>query len=176
MPKTKPTEYILRAGTNPEVKASMKSFLDIGSIKTWRAFMEAYRSVCAYLDSALHESGQSCPRFQIFFRLYFIGPHSASELAREQDVTRGNMSMFLKRLLNEKQVETFSASGSSKRKLFRLSKKGRKDFELYFPKHVERVKSVVPSLDSKTLKVFDEMASAGRQAKERMLQKNSLSA
>ena len=149
----------------PEPKDSMKEFLSNESVITWRAVMDAYRSVCAYLESALHENGYSCSRFQIFFLLYFKGPRSAAELAREQFVTRGNISMFLRRLVNEDLIEDFPAPGSQKRKLFRLTKKGRKEFELYFPKHVKRVESVVPTADSKSMKLLEELSVKGRKAK-----------
>lgn len=106
--------------------------------------MDAYKAAYNYLDSKLLEEGYNCSRFQIFFLLYFEGPRTAIQLANSMQVTRGNMSMFLKRLLSEGLIFDFRNEGRPKGVHYDLSHKGRRDFEKIFPKHVERIKKHFP--------------------------------
>ena len=151
------------AATKP--KPSMKAYLEINEVNSWRMLMEAYKRAYSYLDSALAKDGHSCARFQIFYYLYFDGPHSASALARKQVVTRGNISMFLKRLMAEKLVTSIAAPDSQKRKLFALSKKGREEFEKVFPKHIKRIQRVLPKANSAQLEFLSDVAEHSEKAK-----------
>ena len=129
-------------------KPKLESYLSVPEVRAWRDLMDAYKAAYNYLDSKLLEEGYNCSRFQIFFFLYFEGPKTAIQLAKSIQVTRGNMSMFLKRLLSEDLIYDFRSKEKPKGVHYDLSHKGRRDFEKIFPKHVERIKKHFPRANS----------------------------
>jgi len=115
--------------------------------------MTALQTIYGALEnSLLKEESCSVSRFQILFFLYFNGPLSAAEIARQLFVTRGNISMFLKRVREDGLVTVSKLTRSEKRPLFCLTPKGTRFFEEVFPRHVRRVKLLAPQLDAKTIK------------------------
>ena len=134
-------------------KAPKKSFLKYLStpeVQSWRSLMDAYKAAYNFLDTKLQEDGYNCSRFQIFFLLYFEGPKTATQLTHSLQVTRGNISMFLKRLLKERLVEShrFKNAEAPAGVHYYLSSKGKNDFERIFPKHVTRIQKNMPAMDS----------------------------
>lgn len=133
-------------------KQKLNGLLQIPEVKSWRAIMHAYTQIHRYLESELLKQNCSIPRFQIFFYLYFEGPLPSIELAQRLNVTRGNISTFIRRLEEDELVLINQANGRGGRQLVELSDKGLKQFEDFFPDHIKRVKSVMPSLNQKTIK------------------------
>jgi len=142
--KSKPAEVVCKSAPVKRSKLKLESYLLIPEVTAWRDLMDAYKAAYNYLDSELLKEGYNCSRFQIFFLLYFEGPKTAIQLANSMHVTRGNMSMFLKRLLSEGLIFDFRNEGGPKGVHYDLSHKGRRDFEKIFPKHVERIKKYFP--------------------------------
>lgn len=130
----------------PKEYKQMRSLLTHPSVRSWRAIMGAFQTVLYELEKGLMSEGFHLSRFQIFLNLYFDGPLSAADLARRLFVTRGNVSTFLKRLERDKHIMVCASSRSQSRPLYRLTLKAEKIFEDIFPRHIQRVKGLVPEL------------------------------
>lgn len=132
-------------------KQKLNGLLDIPEVKSWRAIMHAYTQIHRYLESELLKQNCSISRFQIFFYLYFEGPLPSIELAQKLNVTRGNISTFIRRLEEDELVLINQADGRGGRQLIQLTSKGLKQFENFFPDHIKRIKSVMPPLHQNLL-------------------------
>jgi len=132
-------------------RKKLNGLLEIPQVKSWRAIMHAYTQIYRYLESELLKENCSIPRFQIFFYLYFEGPLPSIELAQRLNVTRDNISTFIRRLEEDELILINQANGRGGRQLVELSSKGLKQFENFFPDHIKRVKSVMPTISQKTL-------------------------
>lgn len=146
LPKTKKNIEVCERFKEP--KSSLVQMMSSPQVKSWRALLGAFQYVFSNLEKGLASEGYSMSRFQILLTLYFDGPHSAINISRRLLVTRGNVSTFLKRLLADGLIEVASESKSNKRPLFCLTDKGVEIFESVFPKHIDRVKSLMPKLDT----------------------------
>ncbi|WP_419168582.1 MarR family winged helix-turn-helix transcriptional regulator [Halobacteriovorax sp.] len=135
----------------------MQELLNLSKVKAWRTLMHAYNQIYRYLESELLKENCSISRFQIFFYLYFQGPLSSIELAQLLNVTRGNISTFVKRLSEDSLVEVHPTKGRGGKQLISLSPKGKSQFENFFPEHIKRVTSVMPEISSKSLKTLSEI-------------------
>ena len=124
----------------------MEELLEDPQVQSWRAIMGAFQAVLAQLEKGLMADGLHVSRFQILFYLYFVPPLSAADIARKLLVTRGNISMFLKRLEKDNQIVVCPTSPSMQRPLYRLSEEAERQFEKIFPEHIKRVKKLVPAL------------------------------
>lgn len=132
----------------------MYELLDFPQVKAWRTLMHTYTQIYRYLESELLKENCSISRFQIFFYLYFHGPMSSIELAQNLNVTRGNISSFIRRLSEDSFVEINAAEGRGGKQLIELSNKGKTLFEGFFPEHIKRVISVMPEISTKSLKAL----------------------
>ena len=143
----------MQGNLDERTKASrrMTNYLEDDQIQSWRTLMLAFQSVFRPLERELQKKGCSVPRFQVLFHLYFHGPMAAIELAERLFVTRGNISMFLKRLESEGLTRGVPEFVGSKRVLLTLSPAGAKYFEKIFPEHVRRVKKLMPKLSTAAL-------------------------
>ena len=121
--------------------------------------MYAFQSVYRQLEKALLQEGSSIPRFQILFYLYFEGECSQIYISKKLFVTRGNISMFFKRLLAEKLIIISEKTIDDKRHNYRLTNKGKLYFEKLFPKHIKRVKKFMPILKSDVVKILKSIKS-----------------
>jgi len=137
--------------------ARMKQLLDEPEVRTWRAIMEAFQLTFVQLQKGLMEEGLHVSRFQILFYLYFEGSMSAVDLSRKLLVTRGNVSTFIKRLEKDSQISVCPTSTSMSRPLYRLTENAEKWFEEIFPRHIRRVKLLVPSLPGNTLSTLKKI-------------------
>lgn len=138
-------------------KQDMQELLNLSKVKAWRTLMHAYTQIYRYLESELLKENCSISRFQIFFYLYFQGPLSSIELAQLLNVTRGNISTFVRRLSDDSLVEVNPTNGRGGKQLISLSPKGKSQFESFFPEHIKRVTSVMPEISSKSLKILSEI-------------------
>jgi len=138
-------------------RQEMYELLDFPKVKAWRTLMHAYSQIYRYLESELLKENCSISRFQIFFYLYFHGPMSSIELAQNLNVTRGNVSTFIRRLSEDSLVEINAAEGRGGKQLIEISNKGKMLFESFFPEHIKRVTAVMPEISSKSLKALSEI-------------------
>jgi len=138
----------------PHKLNQMKNYLKDPHVESWRSIMGVFQSIYSTLESELMKEGLHISRFQIFFHLYFDGPLSAAQLAKSMLVTRGNISMFLKRLEKDGQISVCPSSKSMQRPLFRLTPESESTFEEIFPKHIERVRRLAPKLPTKVINLF----------------------
>lgn len=129
----------------------MEELLEDPSVISWRALMSAYHKIYKYLESRLHEENYTIPRFQLFFYLYFEGPHSSIELAKKLNVTRGNISSFTKRLEQDLLIKIAIPEGRGGKAMIHLTESGKKDFERHLPAHIARVISLMPPLSKASL-------------------------
>jgi len=139
-------------------KRELEQLLVQPEIESWRTLMGAFQVVYRELERGLLSEKCSISRFQILFQLYFHGPLSAAEIARRLLVTRGNISMFLKRLEADGLARSRSLTKGGKRTLIELSPEGMRFFESLLPRHIERVKRLMPCLTPDTLQVLRELA------------------
>ena len=116
--------------------------------------MGAFQSVYVRLEKGLADEGMSVSRFQVLFHLYFEGRHKASTLSRKLLVTRGNMSMFLKRMEADGLIR-FDLPVGQKRPEVVLTGKGIRVFEDIFPRHGARVRSLVEPFAAQTRKELE---------------------
>ncbi len=117
--------------------------------------MNAFKVIFSELEKELMAEGCSVSRFQILFYLYFEGDLPAVEIARKLVVTRGNISMFLRRMESDGLIKKI-VPGGQKRPLYVLTPKGNSFFESIFPPHIRRVRRLAPKLSRATI---DQLAS-----------------
>jgi len=134
-------------------------------VKTWKLLMETFSTIYSRLEVSLGNEGMSMTRFQVMLIIYFQGPISPNSLAQKLLVTRGNISMLLRRMENDELITYIEVDGK-KRPSVLLSKNGAKLFEKIFPEHIARVKKLVKPL-SKTS--TDELLILTKHAKEAKL-------
>lgn len=111
--------------------------------------MATFTTIYSKLELALGNENMSMTRFQVMLLLYFQGPLSPNSLAQKLLVTRGNISMLLKRMEIDDLI-TYKEIEGKKRPYVLLSRNGSKFFEKIFPKHISRVKSLVKPLSKAT--------------------------
>lgn len=146
----------LKRETPPKQK-KMEALLDFPEIRSWRALMGAFNSIFSALEKGLMAEGCSVSRFQILFYLYFEGDTSAVQIAKKMLVTRGNISMFLRRMEKDGLIKK-KAVADQKRPRYSLTAQGRTFFEAIFPAHIERVRRRAPKLDAQTLRLLQDCA------------------
>lgn len=146
--KAKVTESL--TGTASSRSKKMRSLLDYPEVKSWRALMTAFKTIFSELEKGLMAEGCSVSRFQILFYLYFEDAMAAVEIARRLVVTRGNISMFLRRMESDGLIQKRVPKGQ-KRPLYSLTTKGTSFFEEIFPPHIQRVRSLAPVLNQATI-------------------------
>jgi len=132
----------------------LRSLLNYPEVKSWRVLMSAFKKILAKLEKGLIEEGCSVSRFQIMFYLYFDGNQSAIAISRKLIVTRGNITMFLRRMESDGLIKPVIPSGQ-KRPVFKLTKLGLSMFEKIFPAHISRVREHAPALSKSTLRVLE---------------------
>jgi DNA-binding MarR family transcriptional regulator len=132
--------------------------MNLPEVVSWKAILFAQRAVYSKLESALFREGCSITRFQVLLILYFEGPQSAADFVKRLLLSRGNISMLLKRIAKDHLIEFYrKTSKTTSRPLYNLTKQGRDEFERLFPNHIERVTALVPKLDPTTLTKLQEI-------------------
>lgn len=131
--------------------------LEYSEVQSWRALMYAFKGIFAVLERGLIAEGCSVSRFQILFYLYMEGELAAVDIARKLVVTRGNISMFLRRMESDGLVKPKISPGH-KRSVYVLTRAGRSFFESIFPEHIKRVRSTAPKLPQDTVKALIEVS------------------
>lgn len=139
-------------------RLKLQTLFELPEVESWRTLMAAFQSVYRELEHALLQEECSISRFQILLILHFFGPITASEIAKRLCVTRGNISMFLKRLKADGLVETVDAGRDSKRPLLRLTNGGSELFRSLFPGHIRRICKLVPVFSPEMLEVLRRVA------------------
>jgi len=127
--------------------------LEYPEVLSWRALMSAFTAIFTRLEKGLMAEGCSVSRFQILFYLYFEGNLPAIAIARKLVVTRGNITMFLRRMESDRLIKPVIPSGQ-KRPVFTLTKKGTAFFEKIFPPHIDRVRKLAPILGQDTMRLL----------------------
>lgn len=142
----------------PLKQKQMKTLLDFPEVRSWRALMGAFNAIFSALEKGLMAEGCSVSRFQILFYLYFEGDIPAVQIAKKMLVTRGNISMFLRRMERDGLIKK-KTMADQKRPLYSLTTQGRMFFESILPPHIVRVRRRAPKLDAQTLRRLQECAS-----------------
>lgn len=146
---------------------SPKELVERPKVATWITIFETYKQVYSFLETQSHKHGNTLPRFQIMFHLYFKGELSPAHLAKLLYVSRANMSTFIKRLLADKVITVDKEAGTAKRPKYKLSQEGIRCFEDYFPKHIANVEKVISPLDPATLESLKEMKKLAKEANDK---------
>lgn len=119
-------------------------------VESWLTILNTYKAIFNHLDMRLQEQGCSISRFQILINLKLQDDVTPVKLAKRMQVSRANMSTFLKRLINDGLVKT-QISANSKRPTYLLSSKGEKYLANIFPRHIEDVETIMEVFDKKDL-------------------------
>lgn len=139
-----------KPGEDSSQKKYLMALLDHPEVQSWRALMGAFKFIFSHLEKGLVSAGCSVSRFQILFYLYLEEQLPAVEIARRLVVTRGNISMFLRRMESDGLVSTIVPDGK-KRPVYCLTKNGRTLFEEILPSHIKRVRNLAPKLDKRAI-------------------------
>ncbi len=131
----------------------LRTLLEYPEVRSWRTLMGAFKAIFTRLEKGLMAEDCSVSRFQILFYLYFEGDLPAIAIARKLVVTRGNITMFLRRMESDGLIKPIIPPGQ-KRPVFTLTKKGTTFFEKVFPPHIERVRKLAPALNQDTLRLL----------------------
>lgn len=131
--------------------ATMKKHLENPDVMFWQKIRSYVFKTVRELEKSMQNDGMSLSRFELLFFLYFDGELAPVELSRRMDVTRANISTFLRRLEKEELITKVTLNDDQKRPLYMLSKKGKLLFESFFPKHIKRVKAAVQKSKSEIL-------------------------
>lgn len=142
----------------------LRTVLQQSDIQSWRLLMETFRTVYNRLEKTLTDEGASASRFQVLFYLYFEGPKRATELSRKLLVTRGNMTMFLRRMESDRLIK-YQFEENQKRPVIHLTDKGIKFFEDLFPRHTDRVSTLVKPFSRQTRKDLEALLERAQRAK-----------
>ncbi|MEO6460293.1 MAG: MarR family transcriptional regulator [Bdellovibrionota bacterium] len=138
-------------------KAEMLRLLDRPEVDSWRALMNGFQVLYRHFEEALVKEGCSYSRFQLLFFLYFEGPLAPVDISKKMLVTRSNVSMFLRRMIQDNLVKESSTMTSSKRPSYVLTSQGKDFFEKILPHHVGRVVSKMPALPKSQLKILENL-------------------
>lgn len=122
-------------------KSEFKQLLSQDALKEWQKLNRSVSELNQILEKSLQEKDMGLSRFQIFSLLYFEGPLRASEIAKKMHVTRGNISMFLKRLLADNLLRVSDKTASLKRPAYELNDNAQELFSDSFPIYIETIKS-----------------------------------
>jgi len=147
---------------NTRTKDRLNALLKVSEVESWLSLMAAFNAIYQRLESALAVEQCSIPRFQILFNLYFGGGLPPIELSRRLLVTRGNISMFLKRLQTDGLIRQEKKTLSEKRSNYVLTAKGKALFEKVFPRHINRVRALMPALPGPQISVLRRIAASAR--------------
>lgn len=132
----------------------LKTLYSDPRIQTWSAIYGTYKTMMIPLETALQEEKCSFSRLQIMFQLYFHGGKLPAELASSLNVSRANISTFIKRLINDEVVCSMS---DAKRPKYTLTPKGIEEFERYFPKHLDRIKKLIPTASNEIITALEDI-------------------
>lgn len=136
-----------------------KKLLEVPEMITWFKLLRAYRQTIQVLQTRLMTKfNWSWPRLQILFYLYFEGPLPAIRLSELMNVTRGNISTFIRRLLADGLIVVSSKSPSASRPYYELSSAGREQFEEVFPHMVTEAKAIIQPFSEPALRDLEDLA------------------
>ena len=140
----------------------MKELMEDPQVRSWRAVLNSYKTMMRTLEESMQDfEGCSLSRFQILLNLYFNGSMRPVEIAEKLQVTRGNITMFLKRMVQDELIEKEFSSGKV-RPRFRLTDKGVSCFEEIFPCHIAKVKETFPQLDDPSVAKLNRFVESSR--------------
>ena len=140
-------------------KGSLQGALEDPAVKSWVSIMKAYRHIFSFLERELLQHGCGVSRFQILLALYFEGALAPVQLAERMNVSRANITNFLKRLTEDGLVH--ASNQSVKRPDYELTKSGVSYFEEIFPVHIANIKKIVPIIPVELSKVLDRVPEEG---------------
>jgi len=116
-------------------------------VKSWRAIVNSYIKIFTILEKSMREDESvTYARFHIFFICYFEGSKAPVELARRLGVTRGNMSMLIKRMVVDDHLAICPDSESKQRPHYCLTDTSVEIFENILPGHVKKIRTLIPVL------------------------------
>ena len=144
----------------------MKRLVSHDEVKSWRSVLNCYKALAAIFESEMQAEGLSLSRFQVMFHLYFTGPMKPVEIADLAMATRSNVSTFIKRMTNDGVVRATPKSAESRRPMYELTPRGRRQFETIFPGHIARVRELMPPLPAGAVKSLADTYEHARQVKK----------
>lgn len=128
----------------------LEKYLKDSEVVSWINIIECFQTIFSKLEAGLADDGLNVTRFQVLFYLYFNGNLNANALAKRLLVTRGNMSQLLKRMELDGLISLETVTGKKSINL-KITKFGRRQFEIIFPRHINRVKALIIPLSESTL-------------------------
>ena len=132
-------------------------------VDSWINIIDCFQTIFSKLEIGLADDGLNVTRFQVLFYLYFNGNLNANALSKKLLVTRGNMSQLLKRMEADGLISLETIAGKKSINL-KITKVGRRQFEIVFPKHIKRVKALVTPLSESTLNEIKNLKKGAERA------------
>ncbi|MBA2404996.1 MAG: MarR family transcriptional regulator [Bdellovibrionales bacterium] len=133
-------------------KEKLESLLNTRTIISWRLALNTVEEVYSRLEDELVKHGCNMSRFEMLFLIYFSGPLSAIQLSQKMKVSRGNISSFIKRLLNDDLIAPCKITSTATRPKYSLSKGGEDFFEKILKIHLKHINKILTPLSETTLK------------------------
>ncbi|MBT3584711.1 MAG: MarR family transcriptional regulator [Halobacteriovoraceae bacterium] len=135
-----------------------RKLLERPKVASWVGIFSTYRMVFSHLGQTLNKMDCSISRFQILLNLYFNGATTPIALSRKLDVSRANITTFLRRMIGDGLIETTTSDGGTeKRPAYRLSRKGISTFEKLLPQHIAEVENIMPVFSQEMLDSLTEI-------------------
>lgn len=128
---------------------TFNDLMNLPEVQIWQNLMNLYKEIVQSLEANLQKNDMTIPRFQILLILYFFGEKRSIDLTKQLNVSKPNMSTFVKRLTADDLIVI------DDKKWIKISANGKKIFEQVFPLHIDEVKKEISSRHQKFLKISD---------------------
>jgi DNA-binding MarR family transcriptional regulator len=145
-------------------KEKLEKLLKSPNVISWRHALNTVEFMYAHFENELSKFGCNMSRFEMLFHIYFSGPLSAIQLSTKMGVSRGNISGFVKRLLNDDLIAPCKISSTATRPRYSLSVNGEAFFEEIFKIHLKHVEKLISPLSSKSMQELSKWVETAKES------------
>lgn len=138
-----------------QLSEKITNLLEEPQVQSWRAMMGCFQACYQHFETNISLKNFSYSKMQILLTIFLNPEISAAKMSDILYVSRANMSMFLKRLLEAGLIEEVYLN-QSKRPVFQLTSSGLKEFESVIIPHLYEVIKTAPILDKKTISILKD--------------------
>lgn len=146
-------------------KDQLEKLLDNPRVVSWRLALNIVELMYSRFEAELVKSGCNMSRFEMLFHIYFSGPLSAIQLSVKMNVSRSNISSFVKRLLKDDLIAPCKLSSTPARPKYSLSSKGEAFFEKIFKIHLKHIDEMITPLSPKAMQELTSWSAEKANAK-----------
>jgi MarR family 2-MHQ and catechol resistance regulon transcriptional repressor len=117
---------------NPTKKYGKKTTL---ALDLWVKLARAFNTFNKQADDHIRTAGLTMPQFAVLECLGHLGAMPIGELCKKMLVSGGNMTVVLDNLQKDGLIERIRSTDDRRSTLVRLTAKGQKRFQTFFPTH-----------------------------------------